>query len=294
MTLQAHMHMKLIVRLRQESAVIDTAFLMCAVVIDFISYISYVISRQFLMDKSTVDVSVIRTRVWTQLPWTSNFIVDDLPLLELITMQLYVQPRVIRTPAFVRTSIPDYVPHDSEISTTIPSYPFVSIANAARLDIKPMSLVPRHPEETIVARTGKQLRAVLFNGGSPSRDVSRTVHIAYENINQPWKGQRQCKKFYRNRNVTYPPSDPTAVGTSPTGDTTELAYYSPDLIPTKFSYMKTFTASHTVVMATTQYIPAKTISEVGEQWKLTDISRMSSMSIQSAFGDSKSIHSRSP
>ena len=30
---------------------------------------------------------------------------------------------------------------------------------------------------TIVERTGKKLRAVIFDGGSPSPDVSRTVHI---------------------------------------------------------------------------------------------------------------------
>ena len=46
-------------------------------------------------------------------------------------------------------------------------------------------------------------------------------------------------------------------------------------------------------MATAQHVPAKMIldsgagnSGLGEQWKLTDISRMSSMSIQGAFGDS--------
>ena len=46
-------------------------------------------------------------------------------------------------------------------------------------------------------------------------------------------------------------------------------------------------------MAAAQHVPVKMIlhsgadiSGVGEQWKLTDISRMSSMSIQGAFGDS--------
>ena len=62
-------------------------------------------------------------------------------------MQVYVQPRVIRTPSYVRTSIHDYVPHDSDVSTAIPPYPYVSTANAARLDVNPRSSVPRHPEE---------------------------------------------------------------------------------------------------------------------------------------------------
>ena len=100
-------------------------------------------------------------------------------------MQVYVQPRVIRTPAYVRDSIPDYVPHDSDVSTAIPPYPYVSTANAARLDVNPVSPVPHHSEKTIVARTGKQLRAVLFDGGSPSPDISRTVYIPHENISQP-------------------------------------------------------------------------------------------------------------
>ena len=57
--------------------------------------------------------------------------------------------------------------------------------------------------------------------------------------------------------------------------------------------MNTLTASHTVILATTQHAPAEmildsgaSISEVREQWKLSDISRISSMSIQDAFSDS--------
>ena len=57
--------------------------------------------------------------------------------------------------------------------------------------------------------------------------------------------------------------------------------------------MNTFTARQNIIMAAAQHVPAKMIldsgagiSGVGEQWKLTDISRMSSMSIQGAFGDS--------
>ena len=54
------------------------------------------------MDESAVDVSIIRARVWIKLLWSfnfvGNFISDNPPLLELITMQMYVQPRLIRTP----------------------------------------------------------------------------------------------------------------------------------------------------------------------------------------------------
>ena len=40
-------HMKLILRIRKNAAAKDTAFLMCAVLLDFMAYISYVISKQF-------------------------------------------------------------------------------------------------------------------------------------------------------------------------------------------------------------------------------------------------------
>ena len=50
-----------------------------------------------------------------------------------------------------------------------------------------MSPVPPEPVNTIVERTGKKLRAVIFDGGSPSPDVSRAVLIARENIKHLWK-----------------------------------------------------------------------------------------------------------
>ena len=40
-------HMKVILRIRKNAADIDTAFLMCAVLLDFMAYVSYVISQQF-------------------------------------------------------------------------------------------------------------------------------------------------------------------------------------------------------------------------------------------------------
>ena len=91
--------MKLIIRLRKDTSPTNTAFLMCAVLLDFMAYISYVISKQFHNNKTMIDVSIIRVRVWKELSWAANFvdnaIVSDLPLKELITMQVYVQPRVV-------------------------------------------------------------------------------------------------------------------------------------------------------------------------------------------------------
>ena len=40
-------HMKLIICIRKDASPIDTAFLMCAVLLDFMAYISYVISKQY-------------------------------------------------------------------------------------------------------------------------------------------------------------------------------------------------------------------------------------------------------
>ena len=87
--------MKLIIRLRKDASPMNTAFLMCSVLLDFMAYISYVISKQFHNSET-----IIRVRVRKELSWAANFvdntIAPDLPLLELITMQVYVQPRVIK------------------------------------------------------------------------------------------------------------------------------------------------------------------------------------------------------
>ena len=175
----------------------------------------------------------------------------------------------------------------------IATYPFVSDKNAARLDTNPMSPVPRESADTIVECTGKKLRAVLFDRGSPSPDVSRTVHIAHENITKPWKRQLKYKTMYRNRNEQQDTSVPAPNPPPTTDETNQPAYDGPDLTPVKLRRLNTFTARQNIIMAAAQHVPAKMIlgpgagiSGVGEQWKLTDLSRMSSMSIQGAFGDS--------
>ena len=104
-------HMKLIIRIRKDAAPIYIAFLMCAVLLDFMAYISYVISKLCHNDHTMVDVSIIRVCVWKELSWADNFvdntIVPDLPLLELITMQVYVQPRVVQATEYIFDQIPE-------------------------------------------------------------------------------------------------------------------------------------------------------------------------------------------
>ena len=283
--------MKLIICIRKDAAPVDTAFLMCAVLLDFMAYISYVISKQFHNSDTMVDVSIIRVRVWKELSWAANFvdnaIVPDLPLLELITMQVYVQPRVVKATEYIIDRIPDSDSEEIDECKPIAACPLVSDKNAARLDNNSMSPVPCEPVDTIVERTGKKLRAVLFDGGSPSLDVSRTVHINHRYITRPWKSQRQYAFTYRNR------SEPQATPITAPVPPSTTAYDDPEHTPVKLRRMNTFNARQNIIMAATQHVPAKMIlnsgagiSGVGEQWKLTDISRMSSMSIQGAFGDS--------
>ena len=99
--------------------------------------------------------------------------------------------------------------------------------------------------------------------------------------------------MYRDRSQPEPTSVTAPVPPSTTADDNAPAYDGPDLTPVKFRRMNTFIARQNIIMADAQHVPAKMIldsgagiSGVGEQWKLTDLSRMSSMSIQGAFGDS--------
>ena len=98
-----------------------------------------------------------------------------------------------------------------------------------------------------------------------------------------------CIYIYRKRSEKQATSVPAPAPPSTTVDDNPAAYDSSDLTPVNFRC----TARQNIIMATAQHVPAKMIldsgaciSGVGEQWKLTDISRMSSMSIQGAFGDS--------
>ena len=149
-----------------------------------------------------------------------------------------------------------------------------------------MSPVPCEPLNTIVERAGKKLRAVIFDGDSPSPDVSRTVHILHENISRSWKKQKQYSKLYRDRSQPQVTSVTDPVPSSTTAEDNAPAYDGPDLKPVKFRRMNTFTARQNIIMAAAQHVPAKIILDSGacisgvvEQWKLIDISRMSFMSI---------------
>ena len=182
-----------------------------------------------------IDVSFIRVCVWKELSWAANFvdnaIVPDLPLLELITMQVYVQPQVVKPTEYIIDRIPDSDPEETDECMPIAAYPFVSDKNAARLDNNPMTPMPREPVDTIVERTGKKLRAVIFDGGSPSPDVSRTVHIPHENISKSRKKQVKFQKLYRDRSQPQVTSVIAPVPSSTPADDIAPAYDGPDLTP---------------------------------------------------------------
>ena len=157
-------------------------------------------------------------------------------------MQVYVQPRVVKPTKIIIDRITDSDTEETDECMLIAAYPFVSDKNAARPDHNPMSPVPRDPVTTIVERTGKKLRAVLFDGGSPSPDVSRTVHIPHENISRSWKTQKQYLVMYRTRNEPQATSVTDPVPSSTTVEDNAPAYDGPDLTPVKFRRMNTFTA----------------------------------------------------
>ena len=127
-----------------------------------------------------VDVSIIRIRVWKELSWAAIFvdstIAPDLPLLELITMQVYVQPRVVKATEYILDRIPRSDPEETDEFMPIAAYPFVSDKNAARLDTNLMSPVPREPVDTIVERTGKKLRWWI----AQSRRFSHSLYRSQE------------------------------------------------------------------------------------------------------------------
>ena len=81
-----------------------------------------------------------------------------------------------------------------------------------------MSPVPCEPVNTIVERTRKKLRAVIFDGGLFSPDVSRTIHIPHENINKSWKKQLKFQKLYRDRSQPQVTSVTDPVPSSTTAD----------------------------------------------------------------------------
>ena len=67
-------HMKLIVRLREDKEDCRTPFLICAILLDFMADISYVISKEYHEYVNCCDISIIRSQVIREITWASRFI----------------------------------------------------------------------------------------------------------------------------------------------------------------------------------------------------------------------------
>ena len=116
-------HMKLIIRHRKDASPLDTAFLMCAVLLDFMAYISYVIWTSWHTYRMLSGSNFTTARPWLMClsfvfvraaNFVDNAIVPDLPLLELITMQVYVQPRVVKPTECIISCITDSDPEETD------------------------------------------------------------------------------------------------------------------------------------------------------------------------------------
>ena len=136
-----------------------------------------------------------------------------------------------------------------------------------------------------------QARICTFNYFSSSSSSSSSTSTPFTptydqrtatgRSNKSWKKQLKFQKLYRDRSQPQATSITDPVHSSTIADDNAPAYDGPDLTPVKFRRMNTFTARQNIIMAAAQHVPAKMIldsgagiSGVGEQWKLTDISRM--------------------
>ena len=201
-------------------------------------------------DVTTVDFSVIRNRVWRDLQWASNFVDNDFSLLELITMQVYVQPRVVRHQLTSWIAFPTLtlmtlmsLTRSSHIHMSVmlmqldwKSKPWVLCHAAPKTLSSPVvvsnyvqcSLMVDLPVLTSLAHFISLTRNPVDHGKTNSSFISYIVFVLLLHL-QP--------KIPISRR--------------------------PDLTPTKFRGINTFTALHNVIMSTAQHVPAKMILDSG-------------------------------
>ena len=289
-------HMKLIVRLRQDKEDCRTPFLFCAILLDFMAYISYVISKEYHEYVSYCDISIVRSQVTREMTWASKFIPaftrGDLRILTTIINSVYVMPKQSKAlnPPACDISVNDHEMKNDEVSKYMkrPSLPPTVDGNEIVNNMPP---ILRSPPTTIVDRTSTSDQAHVFDNPNPRR--SRSLRIPHSEIEYSWKDlrrQQQEERRYRssgsNKQSDVPPSaHPDCVPIPQWG----TVYTT----PTKTPRILTFTASRMLHIANATQSQSKIIldsgagiSGVGQSWKMTDISKTSSLSIQGAFGDS--------
>ena len=171
-----------------------------------------------------------------------------------------------------------------------PSLPPTVDGNAIANKMPP---ILRSPPATIVDRKSTSIRAHVFDNGSPNPRRSRTLRIPHSEIQYLWKDlirQQQEERIYRSsgsnkQSDVAPCADPDCVPTPQSGTVYTTSTKTPRIL--------TFTASRMLHIASATQSQSKIIldsgagiSGVGQSWKMTDISKTSSLSIQGAFCDS--------
>ena len=291
-------HMKLIVRLRQDKEDRRTPFLFCAILLDFMAYISYVISKEYHEYGNYCDISIIRSQVTREITWASKFIPDftqgDLLILTTIINSVYVMPKLTKAlnPPACNISVNDGEMKVDKVSKYMkcPSLP-PTVDGSAIANYMPPILTS--PSAILVDRLLTSIRAPVFNNGSINPRRSRTLRIPHSEIQHSWKDltrQQQEKRRYRSfssskQSKVPPNADPDNVRIPQWGTVYTTPTKTPRILTFKASRMLHIagaTQSHSKIILDS----GAGISGVGQSWKMTDISKTSSLSIQGAFGDS--------
>ena len=244
------------------------------------------------------DISIIRSQVTREITWASKFIPaftrGDLRILTTIINSVYVMPKQSKAlnPPACDISVNDHEMKNDEVSKYMkrPSLPPTVDGNEIVNNMPP---ILRLPPTTIVDRRSASIRALVFENGSLNPRRSRSLRIPHSEIEYSWKDlrrQQQEERRYRspgsNKQSDVPPTaHPDCVPIPQWG----TVYTT----PTKTPRILTFTASRMLHIANATQSQSKIIldsgagiSGVGQSWKMTDISKTSSLSIQGAFGDS--------
>ena len=189
-------------------------------------------------------------------------------------MQVYVQPRVVKPTEYIIDRIPDSDPEETGECMPIAAYPFVSDKNAARLDNNPMSPAPREPLTTTVQKSLAQ--SIHLTRISPDHGRNKSsMRLCIGNVVNHKLHQSPLLPLHRQQPKTI---QSIRWSGSHTGQ-----------VPTHEHFHSTSEHHHDCCpICSSKDDPSFRCWHFWSRGalKLTDISRMSSMSIQGAFGDS--------
>lgn len=290
-------------------------YLAAAILLDFMSFISQVISDNFHEstneNRSLLDArNRIRTLMYTGAAYS---LLDPATwiIFETIIMTVYVVPKFMpsdlekpfrqhqSTQLHVCTNI--YQPHPTHAHFSSPS-----TGKTTEQTIDALTPLPIQPLTTLHFRQGQVMRAAMLDNYYLS-PVTRTTFVPHDQITEPWQSQAPFSNTRRKRRLAQEnirfnqpfalPPTPPRPSTMPLLPIQEEALASPASTPdvkspASSAGLNTFQASHVLHMATTNLASSKIIldsgagiSGTGDQSNLTDITDISSMSVQGAFGN---------